>query len=184
MSMATLTVLGVAESSGFNPLTFDPSAFALTVITFLALLAILAKVAWKPILAQVEAREKRIEDAIAKSEADRAAAAKVLEEYKRTVANVESEVAALREQGRLDAETLRRDVVGKAQQEASAVADKARRDIELARQQALQDIRREAVHLGIAVAGKVVGRSLDGEDQRRLAADVVGDLAGAGRARA
>ena len=173
-------VLAEAES-GFDPLRFDPSAFWLTIITFLALLFILRKAAWKPMLTAVEAREKRIEDAISRSEADRVAAAKLLEDYKRTVANVESEVAALREKGRLESESTRRDIVAKAQQEAVAVAEKARRDIELARQQALQDIRREAVGLGIAVAGKVVGRSLDGEDQRRLATEVVGNLTAVGR---
>jgi len=170
-----------AERSGFDPLRFDPSAFVLTVITFLGLLLILAKVAWKPIMAAVEQREKRIDDAISKAEADQAAAAKLLEDHRRTVANVESEVAALRERGRLESEALRRDIVGKAQQEAVATADKARRDIELARQQAVQDIRREVVTLGVAVAGKVVGRSLDGDDQRRLANEVVGNLTTVGR---
>jgi F-type H+-transporting ATPase subunit b len=180
MSIANLVVLGAAES-GFDPLRFDPSAFVLTVVTFLGLLLILSKVAWKPIITAVEAREKRIDDAITKAETDRQAAAKLLEDHKRTVANVESEVAALRERGRLESEALRRDIVGKAQQEAVAAAEKARRDIELARQQAVQDIRREAVTLGIAVAGKVVGRSLDGEDQRRLANEVVGNLTAVGR---
>jgi F-type H+-transporting ATPase subunit b len=180
MSIPTLVVLGASEG-GFNPLRFDPSAFGLTVITFLALLLILSRVAWKPIMTAVEAREKRIDDAIAKSEADRQAAARLLEDHKRTVANVESEVAALRERGRLESEALRKDIVGRAQQEAAAAAEKARRDIELARQQAVQDIRREAVTLGIAVAGKVVGRSLDGEDQRRLANEVVGNLTTVGR---
>lgn len=173
-------MLGAAES-GFDPMRFDPSAFVLTVVCFLALLLILKKMAWGPILKQVEAREKRIEDAIAKSESDRSAAAKLLEDHKRTVANVEAEVAALREKGRLQAEAQHRDIVAKAQQEAAAAADRARREIELARTQALQDIRREAVELSLAAATRVVGRSLDGKDQRRIAEEVVGSLATSGQ---
>ncbi|HZL98797.1 MAG TPA: ATP synthase F0 subunit B [Planctomycetota bacterium] len=172
--------LPLGAAGGFDPLSFDPSAFALTVITFLALLVILRLVAWKPILSQVEAREKRIQDAIAKSEADRAAASKLLEEHQRTLAGVEADVAALRERGRLESEGLRRNLVGKAQEEAAAALAKARNEIEQARLQALQDIRREAVTLSLAAAGRVVGRSLDGADQRRIAEEVVGGLSSVG----
>jgi F-type H+-transporting ATPase subunit b len=162
---------------GFDPLAFDPSAMVLTVATFIVLLLILSKVAWKPLLAAIEQREKRIEDAIAKAEADRKAAEGLLSEYRARVANVEQEVAALREKGRQDAESLRADIRARAEHEAAAATEKARRDIELAKNQAVADIRREAVGLGLAVAGKVVGRSLDDADRRRLAQEVIDDLA-------
>ena len=162
---------------GFDPLAFDPSAMVLTLVTFVVLLLILSKVAWKPLLAAIEAREKRIDDAISKAEADRKSAEAMLAEYKARVAGVEQELAALREKGRMDAEALRADIRGKAESEAAAATEKARRDIELAKNQAVADIRREAVGLGLAVAGKVVGRSLDDADRRRLAQEVIDDLA-------
>jgi len=162
---------------GFDPLAFDPSAMVLTLATFVVLLLILSKVAWKPLLAAIEQREKRIEDAIAKAEADRKAAEGLLADYRARVASVEQEVAALREKGRQDAETLRADIRARAEKEGAAATEKARRDIELAKNQALADIRREAVGLGLAVAGKVVGRSLDDADRRRLAQEVIDDLA-------
>lgn len=170
-------LLGLAEGGGFNPLAFDPAAMVLTLVTFFGLLFLLAKFAWGPILKAVEAREGRIEGAIRQAELDRAEAARLMAEYKATIANVAQEVAALREQGRLEAEVIRRDLRAKAEAEAADISEKARREIELARNQALQDIRREAVGLGLAVAGRVVGRSLDGHDQRRLAEEVVGNLA-------
>jgi len=176
MKPLSLLPLALADEGSFQPLQFDPAATVLTVITFLVLLLILAKFAWKPILAAIEAREKRIEDAIGKAEGDRKSAEGLLAEYKARVANVEQEVAALREQGRTDAEALRADIRGRAEQEAAAAVEKARRDIDLAKNQALADIRREAVGLGLAVAGKVVGRSLDDADRRRLAQEVVDDL--------
>ena len=162
---------------GFDPLAFDPSAMVLTVATFIVLLLILSKVAWKPLLAAIEAREKRIEDAISKAESDRKSAEVLLSEYRARVANVEQEVAALREKGRQDAEALRADIRARAEKEGAAATEKARRDIELAKNQAVADLRREAVGLGLAVAGKVVGRSLDDADRRRLAQEVIDDLA-------
>jgi F-type H+-transporting ATPase subunit b len=171
-----LPLLVLAEEGGFQPLRFDPAATGLTVITFLVLFFIVAKFGWKPILAAIEAREKRIEDAISKAETDRKQAESLLADYRARVANVESEVAALRDKGRQEGEALRADLKSRAEAEAKAAIDKARKEIELAKSQAVLEIRREAVGLGLAVAGKVVGRSLDDADRRRLAQEVVDDL--------
>jgi len=172
----TLQPLLAAEEAGFDPLAFDPSAMWLTFATFVVLLLILAKVAWKPMLAAIEKREKRIEDAIGKAEADRKEAERLLAEYQARVSNVAAELAALREKGRLEAEAQRAELRARAEAEAAATTEKARREIELARTQAVADLRREAVTLGLAVAGKVVGRSLDDADRRRLAQEVIDDL--------
>src|SRR5262245_1659276 len=94
--------LALAEEGGFNPLQFDPAATALTVTTFLVLLLILAKFAWKPILGAIESREKRIADAIGKAETDRKSAETLLSDYTRRVSNVEQELATLREKARVD----------------------------------------------------------------------------------
>jgi len=93
---------------------------------------------------------------------------------------VQSELATIREQGLAEAELARQAVRQKAEAEAADMTAKARRDIESARNQALQDIRREAVDLSLAAATRVVGRSLDGQDQRRIAEEVVGGMAAAG----
>jgi F-type H+-transporting ATPase subunit b len=171
-------VLALAEEGGgFNPLAFDPGAFGLTIITILVLIFILSKFAWKPILAAIEQREQRITDAIGKAETDRKQAESMLADYRARVANVEAEVAALRDKGRQEGEALKAELKSRAEAEAKAAIDKARKEIELAKSQALLEIRREAVGLGLAVAGKVVGRSLDDADRRRLAQDVVDDLA-------
>ncbi len=177
MNTAAMPFLALAEEGGYAPFTYDPDATILTIVTFALLLFILAKFAWKPILAGIEQREKRIEDAIGKAEADRKEAERLLADYRGRVANVEQEIAQLREQGRQHAESLRADIRARAEAEAGAATERARRDIDLARIQALVEIRREAVGLGLAVASKVVGRSLDDADRRRLAQEAIDELA-------
>ncbi|GJM20560.1 MAG: ATP synthase subunit b [Planctomycetota bacterium] len=166
----------LAAGGGFNPLAFDPAALILTIIVVVVLFSLLAKFAWGPILAGIEARETKIEGDIEAAAKQRAEADALLTEYKNTVKNVEAEMAALREQGRTEAEAMRADILAKADADAKERSERAVREIELAHHQALEDIRREAVHIGMAVAGKVVGRSVDGEDQQRLAAEVVSGL--------
>lgn len=176
----TITTMPLAlAEGGFNPMHFDPSAVMLTAITFGALFLLLAKFAWGPILGAVEAREKRIDDAIKQAEEDRAAAEKTLSDYNARVANVESEMAALREKGRTEAEAMRKEILEKARADAENVSAAAQRDIEQAKSHAIQDLRAEAVDIGMAIAGKVVGRSVDSDDHRRLADQVIADVAGA-----
>ena len=169
-------------AGGFNPLAFDAAAFALTVITFLGLLFILTKFAWGPILQSIEAREKRIGDAITQAEHDRKTAETVLAEYREQVKNVESEIAALKEKGRQEADALARDIKARADADAEARVERAVREIEQAQAAAVEEIRKEAVTLGMAIAGKVVGRTIDGEEQRRLANDVLDGLGTVGSA--
>jgi len=171
-----MSALPVVLAAGFNPLTFDPAAFALTLITFLGLLFLLTKFAWKPILGSVEAREKRIDDAISQAERDRKQAEAVLAEYREQVKNVAAEVAALKETGRQEADAIARDIRARADADAQQRVERAVREIAQAQAQAIEELRREAVGLGMAIATRIVGRSLDGADQQRLALEVVNGL--------
>jgi F-type H+-transporting ATPase subunit b len=165
-----------AGDGGFNPLIFDPAALGLTVITFLGLLVVLRLVGWKPMLAAIEAREQRIEQAIKNAEEHRAKAEAMLAEYEQRVAGVETEVAALRDKGRHQAELMRKDILEKAGAEAADLLTMAHRDIDAAKSQAIEDIRKEAVEIGMAIAGRVVARKLDDSDSRRLADQVIAEL--------
>lgn len=174
--MPTMALMLAADGGGFDPLFFDPSAFWLTIIFFFGLLFALKKIAWGPMLEAAEARESRIDEAIKHADKQRADAEALLEDYQTRVANVEREVAELRERGRADAEEARRQTLDKARGEADQLVARAKREIDASRLQALEDIRREAVTLGLAVAGKVVERSLDGDDQKRLAERVLAEV--------
>lgn len=167
-------------AGGFDPLAFDASAYILTTLTFLVLIGLLGKFAWKPMLEAIEARESRIDEAIKQAEDGRRQANELLSTYEAQVANVEQEMAALREKGRTDAEAIARDVRSQADKDATARVERAVNEIELARTQALEDIRKESVTLGMAVASKVVGRSIEGEDHLRLANEVVSGLSSVG----
>lgn len=167
-------------AGGFNPLAFDPSAFILTTVTFLVLIGLLGKFTWKPMLQAIETRETRIDDAIKQAEDDRKHANELLASYQAQVANVEQEMAALREQGRADADAIAREVRSQADADATARVERAVNEIDQARSQAIEDIRKESVSLGMAVASKVVGRSLESEDHLRLANEVVAGLSSVG----
>ena len=73
-----------------------------TLIIFVVLLAILARFAFKPLTAAVEAREKHLEEMIKKAEADRAEAAALIEKQTKALDAARSEAQHLIADARVD----------------------------------------------------------------------------------
>jgi F-type H+-transporting ATPase subunit b len=162
-----------------NPLVQpDPGLFIWTIVTFLVLLALLAKFAWKPLLEALESRQ----NAIRKSLDDAARAAAELErlqkESARTISSARVEADAIITRSRADAERLREEMRQKARLEAEAVVKNAERQIQLETARALQQIRHEAVDLSVSIASKLIQRNLSKEDNERLIEEALRQVEG------
>ena len=169
--------LAAAEGGGgFNPLAFDPAAMILAWITFLVALAVLTKVCWRPLLAAVRDREERIARNIEAAETARKEAEGLLEQYRSQMAEARQEVNRLLDEGRASAEKMKKEIVEEARKEAETARERAQREIELARDRALEQLRTEAVDLSIAVSSRILERSLDDQDHRKLAQDILNEI--------
>jgi F-type H+-transporting ATPase subunit b len=152
-----------------NPLVQpDPGLYIWTIATFLILLWLLAKFAWRPLLAALEQRQETIRKSLddaqqAKQDLERlnADSRKILNE-----ARVQAE--QILSQTRTDASRLRDELKQKAQSEAAGVIKNAERQIEMETARAIQQIRNEAVDISIAIASKVLERNVTREDNERL----------------
>lgn len=170
-------IMASAEGGeGFNPMAFDPAALILTWITFLIALAILTKACWKPLLAAVREREDRIADNINSAKAAKEEAETMLKQYQEQMASAKQEVRDLIDEGRVSAEKLKKEILEKAKEEADAAKERAGKEINLARDQALDQIRTEAVDLSITVASRILERSLEDADHRKLAQDILEEV--------
>ena len=172
-----LVMLASAEGGeGFNPLSLDFGAVILTWITFLVSLAILTKTCWKPILKSAREREERIAQSIKSAEDAEARAEDLLKKYTSQLDGAKQEVNALIEEGRASAEKLKKEILEKANAEAEAARNRANKEIELAKDKALEQIRTEAVDLSIAVASRILERSMDDQDHRKMAQDILDEV--------
>jgi len=149
-------------------LDINPGLMIWTIVSFLILLFILNKAAWKPILAALEAREKNIKDNIEAAKKAREEADRSIEEYQKKLAEAHTEAQATVSRARQDAELLGEELKAKYKTEAEAMLEKARKQIDLEKQSALNAIRNEVAGIAIAAAEKVISKSLDSEDHRRL----------------
>ena len=165
----------------------DPNVFNLnlgvsvwTWVIFGLLMVVLAKWAFPPILGYAAAREERIQQSLDEAKAAQAEAQKALEDQRRELAKAREESQAIIAQGKQDAERVREEMLRSAKAEQQDVVDRAKREIEREREQAVESIRREAVELSIAAASRLVGRTLDGDEDRRLVSEFLekADLSG------
>ena len=163
----------IASGASLDPLAWDPSALVLTWITFIVALVLLTLMCWKPILKAAKDREDRIAENIRSADEARVKAEEMAAQYKQQLEDAKAEVAALLEDGRREAGELKKDIVDKANSEAQAARDRAGREIDLARDKAVAEIRAEAVDLSISVASRVLEKSLDSDDHRKLATDIL-----------
>lgn len=139
-----------------------------TLIIFLILFFVLSRYAFKPITAAVAAREKALEDAIAGAKADREGAAKLLAEHQSQLDNARAEAQKLIVEGRQVGEKVRAEMIEETRLQQQDMLERARREIDAEKQRAIADLRREAVDLAIAGAGKVIEKNLDDSSNRQI----------------
>ena len=152
-----------------NPLVQpDPGLYIWTIVTFLLLVWAFNKLAWKPLRATLLAREESIRKSLDDARAAREELERLHGESSRMLAETRAEADAILARTREDASRFRDELKQKAQAEAANVVTNAQRQIELETARALQQIRAEAVDLSVAIASKILQRSVSKEDNQRL----------------
>ena len=140
-----------------------------TSITFLVLLFILKKFAWKPILGAVSEREKGIKDALASA----VEARKEMENLQADNERILKEARAERETMLKDARELKNKMIDNAKQDAKIEANKlitqAQAAIEAEKKSAIADLKSQVAQISISIAEKVVREELSNtEKQEKL----------------
>lgn len=140
-----------------------------TSITFLVLLLILKKFAWKPILGAVSEREKGIKDALASA----VEARKEMENLQADNERILKEARAERETMLKDARELKNKMIDDAKQDAKIEANKlitqAQAAIEAEKKAAIADLKSQVAQISISIAEKVVREELSNtEKQEKL----------------
>ncbi|MFN2433057.1 MAG: F0F1 ATP synthase subunit B [Gemmatimonadota bacterium] len=139
-----------------------------TIVTFVVVLLVLRKFAWKPILESMRAREEGIQRLLDDAEGARDEAQALLEQYRRQLAEARAEGQRLLAESKAASERVRTEMLERARGEAETIVARAGTEIDQERQKALAEIRERAVDLAISAAGKVIEESLDDERNRRL----------------
>jgi F-type H+-transporting ATPase subunit b len=164
-------------SSEQNPLVkLDPGLFIWTILTFLLLLIVLAKFAWKPLLAMLDERQKSIEDSLLSAEKARQKLEGINQESEAILSKAKTEAQTIVTDAKSAADKLKEDIVLKAKKEADGQLEKAKNQISVEKDKALLEIRQEVVDLSIAVAEKIIKKNISKDDNASIIEDSLNKL--------
>jgi F-type H+-transporting ATPase subunit b len=152
-----------------NPLVQpDPGLFIWTILTFLVLVTLLAKFAWRPLLKALESRQAEIRKSLDDAQQARLELERLHQESAQIIAKARVEADSIVSRSRSDADRLKEEMKQQARAEAATIVRNAERQIQLETGRALQQIRREAVDLSVMIASKLLGRNVSKEDNEKL----------------
>ncbi len=147
-----------------------------TVLTFLLLLFILKKFAWKPILTALDEREKKIQDSLETAERSKNEAQAMIDENKKNIARAEEEAQKILREGRAFAEKLKTELVEKNKAEAEKILTEAQAEIERKKQEAFEQLKNQVADLSLQVAEKILRQNLNKESNKDLVQKYLEDL--------
>jgi F-type H+-transporting ATPase subunit b len=150
-----------AAGIGEGAMRVEYAQAVFTIIVFVLLLIILRFAAWKPMLKALKDREDFIRDSIDQAKQDREQAEATLKKYEAQIEGARHDATAIVEEGRRDAEVVRREIQDEARQESEAMLERAKREIGIARDTAVKDLYNMTGDLATKLAGRIIEKELD-----------------------
>ena len=156
---------------------FSPGLFVVSTILLLALIALMVKFAWKPILNSLEERESGIENALAAAENAR----KEMQNLQADNAKLVKEARAERDAMMKDARDISASIIAEAKEDAKEVTasliEKAQASIQQEKQAALAELKKNVAELSIGIAESVIKKELSNKkDQLTLVEGILKDV--------
>ncbi|MEM1257722.1 MAG: F0F1 ATP synthase subunit B [Bacteroidota bacterium] len=148
-----------------------------TAITFLILLLILRRFAWKPILGAVSEREEGIKKALASAEEAKKEMQNLQADNERIIKEAKAERDTLLKEARELKDKIITDAKNQAQVEGDKMIKQAQAAIESEKKAAVADIKVQVATLSIDIAEKVIqGELSDKKKQLKVVEDMLGDV--------
>ena len=170
-----LSVFILAAESG-SIIDVDPGVVFWTVITFVVLLVILKKFAWKPILTALDQRENAIRESLEKAEKAKLDAQNVLEQNQASLSRAEEESKKIVEQSRQYAEKLKEQILQDSRDQARKIINEASNEIERKKDAALDELKTQVADIAIKAAEKILKENLNEEMQKKIVNKYIGEI--------
>lgn len=132
-------------------------------LTFLLVLFVLSKFAWKPIISGLKEREEGIEKALSEAKRAKEEMAKLTSDNANLLAEARRERDKMLQEAQHMANNIIQDAKDRSGKEAHKMIEDARAEIETAKEAALADLKNYLASTSLDIAEKVVKRNLSGD---------------------
>lgn len=153
--------------------SITPWTMIFQICNLLILTLLLKKFLFKPVQNILSQRQQEIDDTYGRAQADRNSAARMKEEYIRRLSSARDEADLLVRSAVEEANRRGDEIVGDARQTAAGIKRKAEDEIAQERLKAYSELKNDISDMAVEIAGKMVGREINAEDQSRLVEDFI-----------
>ncbi len=178
MAHAATSGGGGGGNPGATLMSINAGMALITLLIFIALLLVLSKYAWRPLIEGLKSRENAIRESIQAAADAQAQVEQIRKQLEEKIAEVQRQAAQQLQQAKADAAKAADLIRQRAEAESRALKDQALRDIDVAKQQALTDIANRAAEFSVEIASRIIGREINANDQRKLLDESLAQLSG------
>ena len=129
-----------------------------------------------PVTKIIEKRQQEIDDMYTQADTARETAVKLQSEYEDKLSQAAATSERLVKEATVRAQGREEEIIRQANERAEAIRAKASADIAQEKKKALNDAKDEISVIALAIAGKVVGRELNADDQSKLVDSFIEEL--------
>ena len=147
-----------------------------TLLNTLTVIYVGTKFLFKPVMKIIAERQAEIDGMYADADHAKAEAEAMEAEYKQKLSAAQATSERMVKEAVARGQSREEEIIRSANAEAAAILDKAAADIAQEKKKAINDAKDEISDLAMAIAGKVVGRELNGADQAKLVDEFIDRL--------
>lgn len=156
---------------------FSPGLFVMQTVIFLVLLFLLSRVAWKPIMGALKAREGSIKDALDAAENAKEEMAKLQADNQKLLQEARAERDKLLKEATDIANKIKEEAKTDASKQAEKIITDAKKAIEVEKNAALAQVTTKVAELSLDIAEKVLRKNLsDDKASKELVSEYVKDI--------
>ena len=169
-------VVSETESGGGGLLSVNVGLAFWTTLTFIILVLLLTKFAWKPILNALKQREDVIKESLEQAEKAKDEAKKILAENQNNLAQAEEESRKIIEQSRVYAENLKEQMMKDSKEQAKKIIEEATAEIDRKKNAAFDELKNQIAEISVQAAEKILRENLDAEKNKKIVDKYISDI--------
>jgi len=178
--LLNLVLAAAADGEKVDPMKAEPWVAGTALVVWIIAFGILAWKVWPVITKGLDERNEKILGEIKAAEDARAQAKQALADYEKSLADAREEANRTIAEARAEAQRVADEMKAANERELAERMARAKSDIEAAKKAAVADIHGQASELAAAVAGRILQREINAEDQARLVEESIRELDAAG----
>ena len=154
----------------------EPFTLIVVILNLFLQIFLIKKFLLDKVMKVLDQRRAEADKEITDAEAAKAEALSIKETYEENMRKAKSEAGEILATARKTADQRSEEIIRSAQDQAVQIKQKAAADIAQEKKKALNDAKDEISDIAMAIAGKVVGHSLNAEDQTALVDKFIDEL--------